>query len=99
MNGSELSKVSHEKDLWVVISIDLKSNKHCSDAVKKVNKLVGFIGRSFEDKSVNDIRTLFNALARPHHLKKKKLLINWREYKEKFLRRSLDCETSLTKND
>ena len=29
MNGSELSKVNHEKDLGVTISNDLKPDKHC----------------------------------------------------------------------
>ena len=43
MNGSKLSKVSHEKDLEVTIGKDLKSSKHCLDVVKKANKLVGFI--------------------------------------------------------
>ena len=50
MNGSELSKVNQEKDLGVTISNDFKPDKHCSD-VKKANKLVGFIGRTFEYKS------------------------------------------------
>ena len=35
INGSELSKVSHEKDLGITISNDLKSDKHCSDVVRK----------------------------------------------------------------
>ena len=65
MNGSELSKVNHEKDLGVTISNDLKPNKHCSD-VKKTNKLVGFIGRTFEYKSEKVILTLYNVLVRPH---------------------------------
>ena len=48
MNGSELSKVSHEKDLGLTISNDLKPTEHCSDVVKKTNKLIGLIGRTFE---------------------------------------------------
>ena len=39
MNGFELSKVNYEKDLRVTISNDLKPDKHCSDIVKKANKL------------------------------------------------------------
>ena len=34
MNGSELSKVSHERDFGATISKELKSSKHCSDVVK-----------------------------------------------------------------
>ena len=66
MNGSDLSKVTHEKDLGITISTDLKPSKHCSDVVKTANKLVGFIGRTFEFKSEKVILTLFNALVRPH---------------------------------
>ena len=51
MNVFELSKVNHEKDLGVTISNDLKPSKHCSDVVKTANKVVGFIGRTFEYKS------------------------------------------------
>ena len=67
MNGSELSKVNHEIDLGITISDDLKTDKHCSDVVKKkANKLVGFIGRTFEYKSEKVILTLYNALVRPN---------------------------------
>ena len=65
MNDSELSKVNHEKNLGITISNDLKPGKHCSD-IKKANKLVGFIGRTFEYKSEKVILTLYNALVRPH---------------------------------
>ena len=51
MYGSELSKVRHEKDFRITISNDRKLNKHCSDVVKTANKLIGFIGRTFENKS------------------------------------------------
>ena len=62
MNGTKPSKVSHEKDLEVTISNDLKPCKHCSDVVKTANKLVGFIRRTFEYKSEKVIHTLYNAL-------------------------------------
>ena len=48
MNGKQLAKVEQEKDLGVVISSDLKPSKQCSEVVKTANKLIGFIGRSFE---------------------------------------------------
>ena len=50
-NGIELSKLTYEKDLGVTISSDLKLSKHCSDVVKTVNKLVGFITRTLGYKS------------------------------------------------
>ena len=51
MNGFKVSKINHEKDLEETISNDLKSAKHCSDFVKKANRLVDFNGRTFEFKS------------------------------------------------
>ncbi len=50
MNGAEIPKVHAEKDLRVTISSDLKPNKHCSEVIKTANKLVNFIGRTFEFK-------------------------------------------------
>ena len=64
MNGSELSKVSHEKDLGVTVSKDLKPNKHCSD-IKTVNKLVSFI-RTFGYKSEKSYPYILNVFVRPH---------------------------------
>ncbi len=51
MNGVELSMTNTENDLGVMISDDLKSSNQCSKVVKTANKLVGFIGRTFEHKS------------------------------------------------
>ena len=53
-------------DLGVTISNDLQLGKHCSDIVKKANKLVGFIRRTFEFKSEKVIFTLYNTLIHPH---------------------------------
>ena len=56
---TELSRVNHEKDLGITISNDLKPDKHCSDVKKKrANKLVGFIGRTFDYKFEKVILTL-----------------------------------------
>ena len=108
VNNSELFKVSHEKDLGMTGNKTFKPSKHCSDVVKTVNKLVGFIGRTFEYKSENVILTLFNPLVHPHleyciyfwllYYKKKKN-IDKLEIIEKLLKWSLDCETSLKRND
>ncbi len=58
MNGVELSVTNTEKDLGVMISDDLKLSNQCSKVIKTANKLVGFIGRTFEHKSENVILTL-----------------------------------------
>ncbi len=66
MNGVQFSKVDQEKDLGVIISNDLKPNLQCKEVIKKANKVIGFIGRTFEYKSEKIIRTLCNSLVRPH---------------------------------
>ena len=66
MNGEILEAVNKEKDLGILISSDLKPSQHCSEVVKKANKLVGFIGRVFENKSEKIMLKLYNSLVRPH---------------------------------
>ena len=66
MNGEILEAVRIEKDLGILISSDLKPSKHCSEVVKKANKLVGFFGRVFENKSEKIMLKLYNSLVRPH---------------------------------
>ena len=66
MNGQQLSAVTKEKDLGVIISNDLKPSQQCSEVVKTANKLVGFIGRVFENKSEKVMLNLYNSLVRPH---------------------------------
>ena len=65
MNGQQLSTVSKEKDLGIIISNDLKPSQHCSEVFKTANKLVGFIGRAFDNKSEKSLK-LYNSLVRPH---------------------------------
>ncbi len=67
MNGTDITEGNEEKDLGVIIRNDLKPGKHCTEVVKTANKLVGFIGRTFEFKFKKVVRTLFNALVHPHN--------------------------------
>ncbi len=59
MNRVELSVTN-----WVMICNDLKPSNQCSKVFKTANKLVGFIGRTFDHKSEKDILTLYNSLVR-----------------------------------
>ena len=65
MNNIQLENVSNEKDLGIIITNDLKPTKQCTEAVKKANKLIGFIGRAFEYKTEKTVLTLYNSLVRP----------------------------------
>ena len=66
MDGIQLAKVEQEKDLDVVISSDLKPSKQCPEVMKTANKLIGFVGRSFEFRAEEIILNLYNALVKPH---------------------------------
>ncbi len=57
MNRAELSVTNTEKDLGVMISDDLKPSNQCSKVVKTANRLIGFIGRTFEHISEKGILT------------------------------------------
>ncbi len=61
MNGVELSVTNTETDLGVMISDDLKPSDQFPKVVKADNKLVGFIGRTFEHKSEKVTLTLYNS--------------------------------------
>ena len=52
--------------LGVVITNDLKSSNQCLEAVKKAQKLLGYIKRQFRTRNKETILTLYNALVRPH---------------------------------
>ncbi len=65
LNGTQLKSVENEIDLGVTISSNLKPSQQCSNVVKKANKVIGLIGRSFEYKSKDTILTLYNSLVRP----------------------------------
>ena len=64
--GKEIENVQQEKDLGVVITNNLKSSNQCIEAVKKAQKLLGYIKRQFRTRNKETILTLYNALVRPH---------------------------------
>ena len=64
--GKEIESVQQEKDLGVVITNDLKSSNQCIEAVKKAQKLLGYIKRQFRTRNKEAILILYNALVRPH---------------------------------
>ena len=66
MNGIQLAKVEQEEGLGGEISSDLKPSKQCPEIVKTTNKLIGFIGRSFEFRTEEIILNLYSALIRAH---------------------------------
>src|SRR5215469_14723869 len=66
IEGSILQAASQEKYLGVTVDNTLKFSKQCAEAVKKANKMFGYIARNFEYKSKNIILPLYKSLVRPH---------------------------------
>ena len=67
MEGSELTKVSCEKDLGVWISDDMKCSKQCMHAFNKATGLLGMIKRTIRYiKDTRVMMSLYKTLVRPH---------------------------------
>ena len=66
LNNQALATVSHEKDLGVVISEDLKANQQCSQAYTKASKMLGLLNRTIIYKSQEILLRLYKSLVRPH---------------------------------
>ena len=66
LNGSKIEESDMERDLGVMINNKLKAATQVSAAVKKANKVLGLISRTFEYKSEKVITSLYNSLVRPH---------------------------------
>ncbi|MBN3307225.1 GTD2A protein, partial [Amia calva] len=66
MGGIELDEVMHEKDLGVYVDASLSPSKQCGEAIKKSNRMLGYIVKSVEFKTREVMLRLYNALVRPH---------------------------------
>ena len=66
MKGRKISTSNSVKDLGITLSRDLKFSQHCSEAAKKVNKMLGFMKRNFTFMSKATVIPLYKSLVRPH---------------------------------
>ncbi|KAK3868645.1 hypothetical protein Pcinc_025986 [Petrolisthes cinctipes] len=62
----ELREVGEEKDLGVVIDRELKFSGHLAEKIKKANRIVGLIRRTFVTLDESIFKLLYVALVRPH---------------------------------
>ena len=62
----ELKFIDEEKDLGVVVGSKLKISNHIVNQVKKANRLMGFIQRSYNFLDIVSFRYLIISLIRPH---------------------------------
>ena len=66
MDGHELENVDTEKDLGVIISGDLKVKDNVIHHVKKANKMLGLIKRTFTYLDKDSFLMLYKTYIRPH---------------------------------
>jgi len=66
IGGQELEEVNEERDLGVMMQDNLKVGSQVSNAVKKANRVLGMIGRTFVHKDKDIIVRLYKPLVRPH---------------------------------
>ena len=65
MNGHSIAPHSEEKDLGVTITNSLKWETHVSNCVKKGNRMVGMIKKTFSYMNQDMFLCLYKALVRP----------------------------------
>ena len=66
MNEHQLENVKEQKDLGVTIDYKLKFHTHTSAAIKKANKILGLIKRSFTSLDETTLPVLYTSMVRPH---------------------------------
>ena len=66
MNGYTLEQVTEEKDLGIIIDNELKFHKHTAMDIKKANRILGLIKKSFVNLDTNSLPLLYRSLVRPH---------------------------------
>ena len=62
----ELKFIDEEKDLGVIVDSKLKFSSHIVNQVKKANRLMGLIRRSYNFLDIVSLKYLFISLIRPH---------------------------------
>ena len=66
LGGNQLEHVFVEKDLGVLIDLELSFAEHISKQVKKANSILGVIRRGFEELSPRTFYILYTTFVRPH---------------------------------
>ena len=66
MNGNSLDQVMEEKDLRVIIDHELKFHQQTAASVKKTNRVLGSIKKSFSHLDETTLPLLYKTLVRPH---------------------------------
>ena len=66
MNGHLLENVNFEKDLGVIMDSEHKFHIQTSSPIKKANKILGLIKKTFANLDANTLPLLYKSMVRPH---------------------------------
>ena len=66
MNGNSLDQVMEGKDLGVIIDHEIKFHQQTAASVKKANRVLGLIKKSFSHLDETMLPLLYKSLVRPH---------------------------------
>ena len=61
-----IGTVDEENDLGITFSCDFKFRSHIHKIVRKANKVLGVVSRTFKYLDPDIMRLLFTSLVRPH---------------------------------
>ena len=61
-----IEQVGHERDLGVIITEDLKTQRQCCEASRKANWVLGMIKRQFHHLDAASFDVLYRSFVRPH---------------------------------
>ena len=64
--GDELEHVFEEKDLGVIIDMELTFDEHIATKIKKANQMMGLIRRTFSFLDGDTFKKLYTSFVRPH---------------------------------
>ena len=65
MNGRELESIEEEKDLGVIVHKSLSPSRNVAAAVKKANRVLGIISRTFTYKSEDIMLPIYKCMVTP----------------------------------
>ena len=66
MDGNQITPVSLQRDLGILISCNLRWDQQVNESCKKANKVLGMIARNFTYKTRIILFPLYKTLIRPH---------------------------------
>ena len=87
ISNQQLPTTDQKRDLGIIITTDLKWQKHIEKRSKTAHRVFGFISRNFRYKNKELILPLYKSLVRPHlehavQFWSPHLFTKWRRYRE-----------------